>query len=250
VTVHLKIHISSKLKGSMMKRHPWIGLLGVAMFVGLAGGSAVADETVSIGGSRAVLIKPKAPRASVILMPGGDGRIGVGDHGDVHALAFNQLVRTRQAYAARGLAVLVVDAGTPLDAAVQYMAAIKRPVTVIGTSRGTLRAAEGIARGARPDALVLTSGFLSAESGSGQNVMSILASPASLPRTLVIHHSQDSCRATLPAGVEPFIKWSAGRARVRWVSGGVSEGDACEARAYHGFNGLDGQIVGIAGSFH
>jgi hypothetical protein len=47
------------------------------------------------------------------------------------------------------------------------MAAIKRPVTVIGTSRGTIRAAEGIARGARPDALVLTSGFLSAESGGG-----------------------------------------------------------------------------------
>ena len=230
-----------------MKRHPWIGVFGAAaMFVGLAGGSAVADETVSIGGSRAVLIKPNAPRASVILMPGGDGRIGVGDHGDIHALAFNQLVRTRKAYAARGLAVLVVDAGTPLDAAVQYMAAIKRPVTVIGTSRGTLRAAEGIARGARPDALVLTSGFLSAESGSGQNVMSILGSPASLPRTLVIHHSQDSCRSTLPAGVEPFIKWSAGRARVRWVSGGVSEGDPCEARAYHGFNCIDGQIVGIA----
>src|SRR5258708_7424010 len=230
-----------------MKCHPWIGVFGAAaMFVGLAGGSAVADETVSIGGSRAVLIKPNAPRASVILMPGGDGRVGVGDHRDIHALAFNQLVRTRKAYAARGLAVLVVDAGTPLDAAVQYMAAIKRPVTVIGTSRGTLRAEEGIARGARPDALVLTSGFLSAESGSGQNVMSILGSPASLPRTLVIHHRQDSCRSTLPAGVEPFIKWSAGRARVRWVSGGVSEGDPCEARAYHGFNGIDGQIVGIA----
>ena len=233
-----------------MKQQYWIGLLGAAaMLAGLASGSAFADETVSIGGSRAVLIKPNAPRASVILMPGGDGRIGAGDHGDIHALAFNQLVRTRQAYAARGLAVLVVDAGTPLDAAVQYMTAIKRPVTVIGTSRGTLRAAEGIARGARPDALVLTSGFLSAESGSGQNVMSILGSPASLPRTLVIHHRQDSCRSTLPAGVEPFIKWSAGRARVRWVSGGVSESDPCEARAYHGFNGLDGQIVGIAAGF-
>jgi hypothetical protein len=234
-----------------MKRHPWIGVFGAAaMFVGLAGGSAVADETVSIGGSRAVLIKPNAPRASVILMPGGDGRIGVGDHGDIHALAFNQLVRTRQAYAARGLAVLVVDAGTPLDAAVQYMAAIKRPVTVIGTSRGTLRAAEGIARGARPDALVLTSGFLSAESGSGQNVMSILGSPSSLPRTLVIHHRQDSCRATLPAGVEPFVKWSAGRARAVWVSGGLNEGDPCQPGAHHGFNGLDGQIVGIAAGFH
>jgi len=233
-----------------MKRHYWIGLLGAAaIVVALVSGSALADETVSIGGSRAVLIKPNAPRASVILLPGGDGRIAAGDHGDINGLKGNQLVRTRQVYAARGLAVLVVDANTPLDGAVQYMAAIKRPVTVIGTSRGTIRAAQGIAGGARPDALVLTSGLLSAESGSGQNVMSILGSPASLPRTLVIHHRQDSCRLTLPAGVEPFVKWSAGRARAVWVSGGVSEGDPCEARAYHGFNGLDGQIVGIAAGF-
>ncbi len=211
--------------------------------------SARADETVGIGGSRAVLIRPKAPHASVILMPGGSGAINAGENGEINGLKGNQLVRTRQAYAARGLAVLVVDAGIDLNGAVQYMAAIKRPVTVIGTSRGTLRAAEGIARGARPDALVLTSGFLSADSGSGSNVMSILGSPAALPRTLVIHHREDSCRSTLPAGVDPFIKWSAGRARVTWVSGGRSEGDPCEAFAHHGFNGQDGQIVGIAASF-
>jgi len=234
-----------------MKRHRWIGLLGVAATLfGLVCGSAFADETVSIGGSPAVLIKPKAPRASVILLPGGDGAINAGDNGEINGLKLNQLVRTRHAYAARGLAVLVVDAGTDLNSAVQYMAAIKRPVTVIGTSRGTIRAAEGIARGARPDALVLTSGFLSAESGSGQNVMSILGSPSSLPRTLVIHHSQDSCRATLPAGVEPFVKWSAGRARAVWVSGGLNEGDPCQAGGHHGFNGLDGQVVGIAAGFH
>src|SRR5882672_8472741 len=235
----------------MMKRHHWIGLLGAAAALfGLVCGSAFADETVSIGGSRAVLIKPNAPRASVILLPGGDGAINAGDNGDINGLKLNQLVRTRHAYAARGLAVLVADAGTDLNSAVQYMAAIKRPVTVIGTSRGTLRAAEGIARGARPDALVLTSGFLSAESGSGQNVMSILGSPSSLPRTLVIHHSQDSCRATLPAGVEPFVKWSAGRVRAVWVSGGLNEGDPCQAGGHHGFNGLDGQVVGIAAGFH
>jgi hypothetical protein len=221
-----------------------------AILMAVACSPAVADETVNIGGSRAVLIRPKAPRASVILMPGGDGSIRAGDQGDIHGLMGNQLVRTRHAYAARGLAVLVVDANTDLRGAVEYMAAIRRPVTVIGTSRGTIRAAQGIAGGARPDALVLTSGFLSPESGSGgSNVMSILGSPASLPRTLVIHHSQDTCRYTLPAGVEPFVKWSAGRARVSWVSGGRSEGDPCEAFAHHGFNGLDSQIVGIAGSF-
>jgi len=233
-----------------MKRLPWIGLWVTAgLLLGLAGGPALADETVSIGGSRAVLIKPSAPRASVILMPGGSGSISPGEHGEINSLQGNQLVRTRNAYAADGLAVLVLDAGTPLDAAVQYMAAIKRPVTVIATSRGTIRAAQGIAAGARPDALVLTSGLLSAESCSGLNVMSILGSPATLPRTLVIHHSEDGCRLTLPAGVAPFVNWSAGRARAVWVSGGVNEGDPCEARAHHGFNGIDGQIVGLAAGF-
>jgi hypothetical protein len=211
--------------------------------------SAFADETVTIGGSRAVLIKPAAPRASVILLPGGDGAIRAGEHGDIHGLTGNQLVRTRNAYVARGLAVLVADYNTDLKAAVDTMAAIKRPVTVIATSKGTLRAAEGIARGARPDALVLTSGFLSPESGGTVNVMSILGSPSALPRTLVIEHRNDACKFTLPAGVEPFIKWSGGRARVSWLSGGAEEGDPCEAFGHHGFNGLDGQVVSLAAGF-
>lgn len=224
-------------------------LLVAALLAAFTLTPALADETVTIGGSRAVLIKPKAPRASVILLPGGDGAIRPGDNGDINGLRGNQLVRTRHAYASRGLAVLVADAGTDLKSAVDYMAAIKRPVTVVGTSRGTLRAAEGIARGARPDALVLTSGFLSPDSGSGSNVMSILGSPSALPRTLVIHHRQDGCRVTLPAGVDPFIKWSAGRARVSWLTGGADEGDPCQAGGHHGFAGLDGQVVALAAGF-
>lgn len=210
---------------------------------------AIAGEAVSVGGSRAALIKPASPRGSVILMPGGDGRISVGDGGEILSLMGNQLVRTRSAYASAGLAVLVVDAGVNLAAAVDYMAAIKRPVVVIGTSRGTQRAAEGIAGGARPDALVLTSGFLSPESGGQANVMSILGSPDRLPRTLVIHHRQDGCKFTQPAGVDPFIKWSGGRARVVWLSGGPEIGDPCQAMGHHGFAGLDGQVVGLASSF-
>lgn len=234
----------------MMKASVWIvGIAASLALSGLVSTAAHADETVTIAGSRAVLIKPASPRASVILMPGGSGAINPGEHGEINGLKGNQLVRTRSAYAARGLAVLVVDAGTDLSSAVQYMAAIKRPVTVVATSRGTQRAAEGIARGARPDALVLTSGFLSAELGGGSNVMSIIGSPSALPRTLVIHHRNDGCKVTAPAGVDPFVKWSAGRARVAWLSGGRNDGDPCEARGYHGFNGLDGQVVGLAAGF-
>ena len=224
-------------------------LVAIAVTTAAVAPSARADETVSIGGSRAVLLKPPAAHASVILMPGGDGNIAAGPGGSVGRLKGNQLVRTRNAYKAHRLAVLVVDADVNLKAAVDYMRAIKAPVTVIATSRGTLRAAQAVAAGARPDALVLTSGFLSRDSGSGENVESILGSPSHLPRTLVIHHRQDGCRFTQPAGVAPFIKWAAGRARVVWLDGGVSVGNPCQARAYHGFNGLDGRVVALAAGF-
>lgn len=201
-----------------------------------------ADETVSIGSSNAVLLCPSAPRASIILMPGGDGYIAAGPGGRIGKLRGNQLVRTRNVYHAQGRAVLVVDADVNLARAVDsYMAAIKRPVTVVATSKGTLRAARGIAGGAKPDALVLTSGFLNG-SGSRQNVANILGSPRSLPRSLVIAHRHDSCRFTLPAGVEPFIRWAGGKASVKWLDGGMDSGDPCEARGHHGFNGLVGRF--------
>ena len=78
-----------------------------------------ADETVSIGGSNAVLLRPSAPRATVILMPGGDGYIAAGPGGTIGKLNGNQLVRTRNAYLAHGLAVLVVDSDVNLTRAVE-----------------------------------------------------------------------------------------------------------------------------------
>jgi hypothetical protein len=224
--------------------------IGATMLVGILCDPAHGDETINVGGASAVLLRPQAPTASIILMPGGNGLISPERNGVIAALTGNQLVRTRHAYVARGLAVLVVDAGVDLASAVQYMAAITRPVTVIATSRGTLRAAEGIARGAQPNALVLTSGLLTSESGSAENVASILGSPNTLPPTLVIHHRHDSCRVSQPAGVEPFIRWALGRARLVWLDGGISTGDPCQARAHHGFNGIDDQVVALAAEFH
>jgi hypothetical protein len=124
--------------------------------------AAFADETIQIGQSNAVLLRPSSPVGSVILMPGGDGLINPGPNGEINGLTGNQLVRTRNDYVVRGLAVLVADAGIDLARAVQLMGQIKGPVTVIATSRGTIRAAVGISRGAKPNALVLTSGFLTA----------------------------------------------------------------------------------------
>lgn len=220
------------------------------IFILMRCSAAFADETIQIGQSAAVLLRPSSPVASVILLPGGDGAINPGPNGEINNLRNNQLVRTRDAYVAHGIAVLVVDADIDLAHAVQFMKQIKDPVTVIATSRGTIRAAAGISRGAKPNALVLTSGFLTKESGAVPNVSSILGTPDALPPTLVIHHRNDACKFTQPAGVGAFVAWSAGRARVVWLSGGISRGDPCQALAYHGFNGLDDEVVTLAAGFH
>jgi hypothetical protein len=208
---------------------------------------AFADETVTVGGAQAVLIKPHgAAKGSLILMAGGNGQLHIGPGGSIGSLKGNQVVRTRHAYAERGFAVLVPDANVDVAAAVKYMAAIAKPVTLMGTSRGTQRAAEGIGAGARPDALVLTSGFLSPESGKGVNryvIKLVGGSPSVLPRTLVIHHRHDGCHFTQPSGVQPFLDWSKGKASVVWLDGGANNGDPCQAGGHHGFAELDGQVV-------
>ncbi|HVV79253.1 MAG TPA: alpha/beta hydrolase [Pseudolabrys sp.] len=222
-------------------------MTAILSLIGLMTLPAFADETVTVGGAQAVLIKPHgAAKGSLILMAGGNGQLNIGPGGAIGSLKGNQVVRTRHAYAERGFAVLVPDANINLAAAVKYMDGIAKPVTVVGTSRGTQRAAEGIGAGARPDALVLTSGFLSPQSGQGVNrhvIKLVGGSPNVLPRTLVIHHRHDGCHFTQPSGVQPFLDWAKGKASVVWLDGGANNGDPCQAGGHHGFAGLDNQVV-------
>jgi hypothetical protein len=228
--------------------------MAIVLAAVLAGAGSVAAAGahvtgVSVGGVRAALLLPDGgkPRGAIILLAGGDGYIGVSADGSI-ARQGNQLVRTRQAYAARGFAVLVPEGNVSVASAVKFMGRYG-PVTLVGTSRGTQRAARGIAAGARPARLVLTSGFLSDASGDSDNVEAILGSPAALPPTLVVHHRHDGCRVTRPEGVAPFLAWAKGRARVVWLDGGRTSGNPCQARAHHGFAGIDGAVVSAVAGF-
>jgi hypothetical protein len=202
-------------------------------------------ETVTIAGVRSILIRAPHPKGSVILLTGGDGRLEVGNGARFGKAGDNVLIRNRDAFVAQGYNVLLAELGTNLSVAVDHMAALKRPVIVIATSKGTQRAAQGIVDGAMPDRLVLTSGFLSKASGSGDDsVESILGTPNRLPRTLALHHREDRCRWTLPAGVAPFKSWSGGRVQVEWMSGGqTDETNPCRFSAHHGFAGQDEEFV-------
>ena len=210
---------------------------------------ASGGETVTIVGIENILIRHPQAKGSIILLTGGDGRLEVGPNGQFRTGADNVLIRNRDGFAARGYNVLLVDKGTNLVTAVDTMAGLKRPVTVVATSAGTPRTAEGLAKGAKPDRLVLTSGFLSKESGPSPSVMAILGSPRLLPPTLVVHHRQDGCRFTKPAGVAPFQAWAGERVTVTWLEGGRQTGNPCRSRAHHGFNGQDAELVSLITSF-
>jgi hypothetical protein len=216
--------------------------IGVVLLSSFLSGSTRAEEAVRIGGALAILDKPARASGSVILVPGGDGVLGITPEGAITRLRGNQLVRTRRSYAASGFATLTIDQGVDLSAAVQYMRAIAKPVVVVGTSRGTLRAASfvsGASGAGRPDGLVLTAGFY----GAGQSVQSAVGSPDRLPPTLVVHHRKDACRLTRAEDVAAMQQWGGSRVRVVWLDGGPGGEPACEARSYHGFAGIDGQVV-------
>jgi hypothetical protein len=203
-------------------------------------GLAAAEEAVQIGGAYALLNKPASPQAVVILIPGGDGRMNIRPDGSFGALGGNQLVRTRKAYLGYGLATLTIDFGVNVASAVEHARKIAPKVVVAGTSRGTLRVHNALP--AHPNGIVVTAGFL-------PSVSSNIGSPAASPPILVVQHRQDGCRHTLPQNVGPFQAWGGAKVKVVWLEGGQNVGDPCEAKAYHGFNGLDGQVVSAVVSF-
>ena len=148
---------------------------------------------------------------------------------------------------ARGIATLIVPHGTVLGQAIQYMRKVKEPVALVGMSQGVSFAARGVGNGAKPDALILISGSLMAP-GKGP-AQDFLKTPAVLPRTLVLHNRNDACDLTPVSAVEPFVKWSGGRARVQWIGGSGTGKDPCGPNSAHGFMGADGDVVNGIASF-
>jgi len=210
---------------------------------------------------RILAITPENPKAAVILFAGGDGDIGIRPDGSL-ARGGNFLVRSRKLFANQQLLTVVVDApsdhsSVPRETA-EHVTDVKAviawirqnnkvPVWLVGTSRGTQSAAyvgtrlppaEGGANG-----IVLTSSMISDRRGTAVPDMPIdrLRVPV-----LVVHHKQDGCRSCLFSGVPRLMERLTATPRKELIAfeGGIDVGDPCQGRAYHGFNGIEPEVVG------
>ncbi|MBI4194433.1 MAG: hypothetical protein HY526_05075 [Betaproteobacteria bacterium] len=64
--------------------------------------------------------------------------------------------------------------------------------------------------------------------------------------TLVVHHENDECRICLFPDVKPLMAGlkSAPKSRLlAFTGGGPPRGNPCEARHYHGFIGIEDEVV-------
>lgn len=214
---------------------------------------------------RLLLLEAAAPKAVVVLFAGGHGGLQIAPNGSMNWGAGNFLVRSRQLFVDQGLDVVVID--TPSDrqnppflggfrqrpehaADVKAVIAWLRqrsplPVWLVGTSAGTWSvgyAATELQAGDAPDGIVL-----SATITQHDKFRTVVGMPLERVRVpaLVVHHERDECRVTRFADMPALMArlTHAPRKQLLAFNGGITEGDPCEARAYHGFNGIEADVV-------
>ena len=125
------------------------------------------------------------------------------------------------------------------------------PVWLVGTSRGTQSAAYVATQLAAPDApdgIVLTSTILTDRRGRPVPAMALDAIRVPV---LVVHHTQDGCESCAFANIPDLMRKldHVPRKELLAISGGESRGDPCEAMAYHGFNGIERDVVRQIGAW-
>lgn len=181
-----------------------------------------------------------SPRYVLILFPGGNGVVNphLEDGQLVYDKKGNFLLRARPFWVDGEFATATTNSSAD-EARIQALIDdLKKrfpdaALYLVGTSRGTY------------DTMALA-GYL-ADKIAGEIHTSSLAAIGSFDahqyknRQLIVHHALDACRVT------PF--YSAKSAHERFgtelivMEGGSSVGPACEAFAYHGYNGIEAETV-------
>jgi pimeloyl-ACP methyl ester carboxylesterase len=240
----------------------------VALALMAAGASAVrAQDTVSDlqieGGKteRVLYVGPAHPHAALVMLPGGDGDVGIEPGGTIDT-PNNFLVRTRALWVAHDFGVFILDApggedlrglrsgaryGAAVDAAAGFAAKqTGAPVFLVGTSQGSIAAMNGAARAPAGliAGLVLTES-VSRRSASGETVFDAAPENVRVP-ALVVVNPDDVCPASPPADGPRIVAAmrASPDARLQAVAGGTKRSKSdCDALTPHGYYGVESAAV-------
>ncbi len=206
--------------------------------------------------------------ANLILLPGGNGKLIISGKGEIKKMSNNFVVRTRAQLADAKFLTAVVDA--PFDrrskkgllggfrASEEHasdLATIARkltqlngkPVVVVGTSRGTVSAANLAARAPNGvvSAAVLTSSLVG-KSKAGASLLDLQLTEIKVP-VLFVHNQNDGCKHTRLKDVKPVVaqmKKGGVATDLILVTSKAKKSKPCKALSPHGFLGIEDKVVG------
>ena len=247
----------------------WLGALLAVFCFATAQAQQVVDLPTRPGVTERMLVLTAAEAtATVLLLTGGSGHVNIRNDGTVPR-AENFLGRSRERFLQQGFNVLLLDAPSDRPAPVYLGNAFRdsaehmldlgtaiqwahgkfgKPVFLVGTSRGTQSAAhagEVLTGPASPQGIVLTSTILARtpRGGEGRAVPEMDLANISVP-VLVVHHEQDPCPVCAPSLLPNLMKkFAPGRAELKIVTGGDSQGAPCDPWSHHGYNGIEDIVV-------
>ena len=207
--------------------------------------------------TRTLFIPTQNAKAVVLLFPGGGGMLRLRDDGST--TNFHTFVRSKNLWAQYGIDAVLVD--TPYDlgngrahsrsirdhqqrilnVVRYYREKLNLPVWIFGHSMGTVSVTEFVNGG--KDRAKLVSGVIVAGTFRSASVDSEILNPV-----LAIHHG---CTSTPVSTSESIVKNRPSNSVSQYIpiDGGVSEGDVCGSKAYHGFNEKESEFIKAAAQF-
>lgn len=210
--------------------------------------------------TRTLFIPTQNAKAVVLLFPGGGGMLRLRDDGST--TNFHTFVRSKNLWAQYGIDAVLVD--TPYDlgngrahsrsirdhqqrilnVVRYYREKLNLPVWIFGHSMGTVSVTEFVNGG--KDRAKLVSGVIVAGTFRSASVDSEILNPV-----LAIHHVGDGCTSTPVSTSESIVKNRPSNSVSQYIpiDGGVSEGDVCGSKAYHGFNEKESEFIKAAAQF-
>ncbi|HTW51475.1 MAG TPA: alpha/beta hydrolase [Stellaceae bacterium] len=223
-------------------------------------GSAASAQAVvqDIGGTQVLYAGPANPRAVVFMFAGGDGDVGFNIAGQITRLNGNFLMRTEPLWLAQGLGFATLASSSSLMGqrhTPAYAATIARgvdfvrsrtqaPIWLVGTSMGSIAAANGAAHlPGRMAGVVLTSS-VAGPNRNGETVFDSDLGAIAIP-ALVVSNRGDSCPIAGP-GFAPQILAALARSPRKdliYVESHQLQSDPCEAMSPHGYLGIEADVV-------
>jgi pimeloyl-ACP methyl ester carboxylesterase len=239
----------------------FLGLLLISL--ACAGRANERVDIPSVHGSptRVLIASHQAATATVLLFIGGGGLVRIADDGRTDHI--HTFVRSFGMWRDYAVQAVLVDSPFDLGNALRghkrsskehldrvsevirhFRSKSGQPIWIFGHSMGTSTVAAFLSS-ERPE-ISLLNGYIVAGTHKGESIPASIKLPA-----LGIHHRREACPSTPISASESIIRSRSSdtpRAMVL-LDGGNDQGDRCQALAYHGFNGIEQELVKTAAEF-